>query len=152
MFSHGLGLKVNLTKSNLYGVGVPVDEIQGWASMLGCGSEALAFSYLGPPVGASMRRTSHWAPVIEKLKDKLSAWKTRWISFGGRWTFVKSVLGSVSLYYLSLFHASVRVLRELEMVRSKIFWGGGSGEEDVSKRGFHWLTWDKVLGSFVKGV
>ncbi|KAJ9565878.1 hypothetical protein OSB04_001844 [Centaurea solstitialis] len=57
------GLKMNLNKSKLYGIGVKDEE-----------------------VGSSMRAISSWVPVIEKTKNKLTGWKAKLFSFGGRWT------------------------------------------------------------------
>ncbi|KAJ9542843.1 hypothetical protein OSB04_029349 [Centaurea solstitialis] len=99
------GLKINLRKSKLYGVGINEAEVQDWAREMGCEGGALPFIYLGLPVGASMRKIKNWNPVFDKVKKKLGSWKEKWISFGGRLTLVKSVLGSLSLYYLSLFQA-----------------------------------------------
>ncbi|KAJ9542299.1 hypothetical protein OSB04_028805 [Centaurea solstitialis] len=143
------GLKINLSKSKLFVIGVEGREVISWARRLGCGSESLPFIYLGLPVGALMSRESSWEVVLEKMRKKLTAWKGKLISFGGRRILVKSVLGSVSLYYFSLFRTSESVLRELEKVRSSFFWGGGEGE--TLRRGITWVIWDKVLESFKRG-
>ncbi|KAJ9562049.1 hypothetical protein OSB04_007209 [Centaurea solstitialis] len=141
------GLKINLRKSKLFGVGVSLDEVQSWASRLGCGSGELLFVYLGLPVGGAMGKINSWQLVIDKMKSKLSKWKAKTISFGGRWTLVKSVLGSVSLYYFSLFSAPVSVIKLLERVRG----GGGSSQSEESFKGCHWVKWSKVLESFHSG-
>ncbi|KAJ9566349.1 hypothetical protein OSB04_002315 [Centaurea solstitialis] len=110
-------LKVNLNKCNIFGIRVPEEEVLGWAS------GSLPFTYLGLPVGVSMKRVSHWEKVITKFKNKLSGWKAKWLSFGGRLTLVKSVLSSMPLYYFSLFHAPVNVVKSLERVRRDFFGG-----------------------------
>lgn len=71
------------------------------------------------------------------------------MSFGGRWTLTKLVLGSISLYYFSLFRAPKGVLKILESARNR-FWGGGVGMEGVRKKGLVWVKWEKVLGNFNK--
>ena len=54
------------------------------------------------------------------------------MSFGGRLTLVKSVLGSLPLYYFSMFRVPLSVLNALESVRKKFFWGGlGEGKKMV---------------------
>ncbi|GKA63819.1 RNA-directed DNA polymerase, eukaryota, reverse transcriptase zinc-binding domain protein, partial [Tanacetum coccineum] len=63
--------------------------------------------YLGLPIGENMRRVSAWIHVIEKFKKRLVEWKAKSMSFGGRLTFVKSVLGSLPLYYFLMFHVPV---------------------------------------------
>ncbi|KAJ9555882.1 hypothetical protein OSB04_010496 [Centaurea solstitialis] len=148
------GLKVNLSKSKVYGIGVKEEEVKSWASSVGCGAGKLPLIYLGLPVGASMRSCSNWLPVVKKMKKKLAGWKAKLFSFGGRLTLTKSVLGSLSLYYFSLFRAPVSVLNLLERLRKSFFWGGGGGgSRDLGDRtrGCHWVKWSKVLGSFEFG-
>ena len=73
-----------MSKSKLYGVGVMEEEIQSWASTLGCGSGRMPFLYLGLLIGASVRKVANWLLVIERTKSKLSDWKAKLISFRGR--------------------------------------------------------------------
>ncbi|KAJ9561058.1 hypothetical protein OSB04_006218 [Centaurea solstitialis] len=40
--------------------------------------------------------------VIEKIEKRLGSWKSRLMSFDGRFTLVKLVLGSLPLYFFSL--------------------------------------------------
>ena len=133
------------------GIGVSENEIQEWATSLGCGSGLLQFTYLGLPVGASMRKPHHWAVVIDKMKNKLAMWKAKLLSIGGRRTLVKAVLGSISLYFFSLFRALVSVLKLLEGVRSNLFWGGEGCDRERTKRHIHWVNWGKVVAPFAKG-
>lgn len=37
---------------------------------------------------------------------------------------VKSVLGSMGLYYMSVFLVPVKVVKEFESIRANFFWGG----------------------------
>ncbi|GJT27666.1 putative RNA-directed DNA polymerase, eukaryota, reverse transcriptase zinc-binding domain protein [Tanacetum coccineum] len=92
-FHIGSGLKVYLSKSALYGVGVSRNEVDWMASTLKCTPGSLPFNYLGLPVGDNMSISCHWSPIIEKVQKRLSSWKARCLSICGRLTLVKSVLG-----------------------------------------------------------
>ncbi|GJX87567.1 RNA-directed DNA polymerase, eukaryota [Tanacetum coccineum] len=70
-----IGLKVNVHKSSLYGV------------------------------GANMLRLNSWSDVVKKMPNKLSTWKAKTLSIGGRLTLLKYVLGAIPTYYMSLFKA-----------------------------------------------
>ncbi|CAJ2636044.1 unnamed protein product [Trifolium pratense] len=65
-----------------------------------------ASELLGTSVGDS-RRLSFWEPVLDRLKTRLSGWKSRFLSVGGRLVLLKSVLTSLPVYAL-LFQSSFR--------------------------------------------
>nr|GEU63186.1 reverse transcriptase domain-containing protein [Tanacetum cinerariifolium] len=63
----------------------------------------LPFSYLGSIVGDNMARQQAWGGIVDRVKKKLSKWKMKMLSIGGRLTLVKSVLGSLPIYNFSIF-------------------------------------------------
>ncbi|GJY77619.1 reverse transcriptase domain, reverse transcriptase zinc-binding domain protein [Tanacetum coccineum] len=85
-FERVSGLKVNLNKSRMYGVGVNSREVSNMASWMRCSVGELPFTYLGLPIKDCMRRESAWRNVVEKFKKRLSEWKAKTMSFGGRLT------------------------------------------------------------------
>ena len=99
------GLKVNMSKSKIYGLGVQSCELELVVRSFNCSIGSFPITYLGLPVGVSMVRETHWKPIIEKFRAKLSRWKASTLSFGGRLTLCKSVLGSLGSYYFSLYKA-----------------------------------------------
>ncbi|KAL7597416.1 hypothetical protein Lser_V15G29053 [Lactuca serriola] len=108
------GLKVNLCKSKVFGIGVDDIDIAMLASILHCESASFPFSYLGLPIGDNMKLTRNWNPIVKKFNAKLSLWKARSLSFGGRLTIVKSNLSSLPLYYFSNFKAPKKIIELLE--------------------------------------
>ncbi|GJW74221.1 reverse transcriptase domain, reverse transcriptase zinc-binding domain protein [Tanacetum coccineum] len=64
-----------------------------------------------------------WIEVINKVQNRLIAWKAKSLSIGGRLTLLKSVLGSIPIYFLSLFKAPLKVIKYIESLRSRFFWG-----------------------------
>ncbi|KAI3520556.1 hypothetical protein L1887_10005 [Cichorium endivia] len=86
------GLKVNFNKSRVFGIGASEAEIANWANIFGCEVGSFPFTYLGVPVGANMNLTKNWKPIVNKFKAKLSKWKSKSLSFGGRLTLISSVL------------------------------------------------------------
>ncbi|GJY71446.1 hypothetical protein Tco_0475149 [Tanacetum coccineum] len=75
------------------GIGVSDDEVSSMASVIGCEAAKFPFKYLGVPVGCNMSRCSYWNDILQKFVTKLSAWKARMLSVGGRLSLIKSVLG-----------------------------------------------------------
>nr|GFB48745.1 RNA-directed DNA polymerase, eukaryota, reverse transcriptase zinc-binding domain protein [Tanacetum cinerariifolium] len=84
--------------------------------------------------------------VVLKIRTPLSKWKVKTLSVSGRLTFLKSVLGAVPIYNVSIYKTPKGVLHEMEMLRNKFFNG-----TDVSESKITWVAWDKVLAFKKKG-
>nr|GFB00136.1 RNA-directed DNA polymerase, eukaryota [Tanacetum cinerariifolium] len=136
------GLKINLQKSQVLGVGVSPNVTNHDASLIGCGVKRTPFRYLGVSVDVQMLRNSAWANTIQKLYSRLSRWKVKTLSVGGRLTLLKSVLGASPLYNLSIYKAPKGVLHDMESIRITFFNGA-----DLSERKITWVAWEKVLAS-----
>ncbi|GJZ47895.1 putative RNA-directed DNA polymerase, eukaryota, reverse transcriptase zinc-binding domain protein [Tanacetum coccineum] len=145
-FEEVSGLRVNYNKSKLYGVGVSDSELRDMARWMRCSVGDFPFTYLGLPIGDNMRRVDAWNSMIEKFKNRLAEWKAKSMSFGGRLTLVKSVLGSLPLYYFLMFRVPLSVIKQLERVRKNFFWGG---LEECKK--LAWVKWDTLLTSHRDG-
>ncbi|GJY45302.1 RNA-directed DNA polymerase, eukaryota, reverse transcriptase zinc-binding domain protein [Tanacetum coccineum] len=68
------------------------------------------------------------------------------LSFGGRFTLIKSVLGSLGVYYFSTFKAPNKIINKLEGIRRIFFWGGTTDENKIA-----WIAWDKATSSISNG-
>ncbi|KAJ0911011.1 putative RNA-directed DNA polymerase [Helianthus annuus] len=133
------GLKINLHKSCLYGIGTTPAENNYMSTLLGCNHGSLPFVYLGLKVGGNMNRYHNWLPVIETFQNRLSLWKATTLSIGGRLTLIKSVIDSLPLYYFALYQAPGNVIDKLEKLRRRFLWGG----TDVRSK-MHWVKWEIV--------
>ncbi|GJW73546.1 putative RNA-directed DNA polymerase, eukaryota, reverse transcriptase zinc-binding domain protein [Tanacetum coccineum] len=140
------GLKVNFNKSKFFRIAINESELYFFASSIRCQSSYSPCTYLGLPIGANMSRSLNWNPLIERFLKRLTRWKANSLSFGGRLTLAKSVLGSLGVYFFSTFKAPKMIIKKLESIRRKFFWGGSS---DVNK--IAWVAWDRVIASFSKG-
>ncbi|XP_022023955.1 uncharacterized protein LOC110924232 [Helianthus annuus] len=140
------GVKLNLNKSCLYGIGASRGESETLAGELKCKHGTSPFVYLGVKVGGNMKLYNNWPPVTDKFSSRLSLWKVLTLSIGGRVTLIKVVLDSLPLYYFSLYPAPKTVLSKLEKLRRLFFWGGS---EDKSK--MSWVRWDKAISPIDQG-
>nr|GEZ72089.1 RNA-directed DNA polymerase, eukaryota, reverse transcriptase zinc-binding domain protein [Tanacetum cinerariifolium] len=68
-FHKGLkqGLKINLHKSKLMGIGVSSNVVAAATSLIGCYILTAPFKYLGVKVGSNMSRITSWDDVIFKV-------------------------------------------------------------------------------------
>nr|GEY82526.1 RNA-directed DNA polymerase, eukaryota [Tanacetum cinerariifolium] len=97
-------------KSQLMGVGVPRDIVLQGASSIGCKILSTPFMYLGVTVGNRMSQLSAWRSTIDKVHARLSKWKAKTLSVGGRLTLIKSILSTVPLYTMSIYKVPKGVL------------------------------------------
>lgn len=99
--------------------------------------------YLGPPVGASYKAKSIWDCIIEKMERRLTGWKILYLSKGGRFTLIKSILSNFPTYYLFFFPIPVGVASHMEKLQCG-FLLGRIGDEFK----FYLVNWYKICTPF----
>ncbi|GJR50574.1 RNA-directed DNA polymerase, eukaryota, reverse transcriptase zinc-binding domain protein [Tanacetum coccineum] len=127
-------------------IGVSSNVVAAAASLIGCSILTAPFNYLGVKVDSNMSRINSWDDVISKVSSRLSKWKLKLLSIGGRLTLLKSVLTSIPLYHMSIFKVAIGVLNHLESIRQNFFYG-----VDGSDRKLAWIGWNMVLTSKKNG-
>lgn len=115
------------------------EDLLRMAETLNCKVESIPFKYLGVPVGANPRRTSTWKPVLENISMRLSSWKSRSLSLGGRIVLINSVLSSIPVYFFSIYKAPVSVIKAISELQKQFLWGGS-----VDRKRIHWVRWEEV--------
>ncbi|RVW90400.1 Transposon TX1 uncharacterized 149 kDa protein [Vitis vinifera] len=85
VFGHISGLKVNLDKSNIYGINLEQNHLSRLAVMLDCKASGWPILYLGLPLGGNPKASGFWDPVIERISRRLDGWQKAYLSFGGKW-------------------------------------------------------------------
>nr|GEW91193.1 RNA-directed DNA polymerase, eukaryota, reverse transcriptase zinc-binding domain protein [Tanacetum cinerariifolium] len=122
-FFHASGLRINMQKSKLMGIGVDDVKISQPAKSIGCLTLTTPFSYLGVKVGGKKSRVKSWDEIINKLLARLSKWNMKTLSIEGRLTLLKS-----SPFEVVFFNA-----------------------EDEKEKKSSWVSWKKVLAAKEKG-
>ncbi|GJX09413.1 RNA-directed DNA polymerase, eukaryota [Tanacetum coccineum] len=141
-FHKASGLKINMSKSKIMGFHVEAGKVARAAEKLGCLVFKTPFNYLGSLVGGDMHRLQVWNDIVDRIRSRLSKWKMKMLSIGGRLTLVKSVLGSMPIFHMSLFKVPAGILRTLESIRCHFFNG-----HDIASKKVSWVQWNKVLAS-----
>ncbi|GKA76708.1 RNA-directed DNA polymerase, eukaryota, reverse transcriptase zinc-binding domain protein [Tanacetum coccineum] len=86
------GLRINMNKSKLMGIYVANNKVDQVAAKIGCETLKAPFSYLGLKVGDLISRIQTWNDMLNKFTARLSKWKMKTLSIGGRLMLLKSVL------------------------------------------------------------
>ncbi|GJX54885.1 RNA-directed DNA polymerase, eukaryota, reverse transcriptase zinc-binding domain protein [Tanacetum coccineum] len=90
-FNRASRLRINMNKSKLMGVAVEDDKFEQAAIKIGCVTIKTPFCYLGLKVGGSMSRIQSWNVIIDRVVTRLSKWKMKTLSIGGRLTLIKVI-------------------------------------------------------------
>jgi hypothetical protein len=146
LFESMSGLKVNYHKSLLVGINIAHNWIEEAANILQCKLGSTPFKYLGLPIGANPRRNSTWQTVIDVVKSRLSSWKHKKLSIGGRVVVIKSVLSAIPVYFLSFFKAPTGIISKLESLFKQFLWGGSEDERKIN-----WVKWEKICRPIEEG-
>ena len=95
--------------------------------------------YLGMEVGGNPRKKQLWEPVMNKISNRLSSWKGRFLSLAGRICLLKLVFTPVPLFYLSFSKAPESVCKNIISMQRKFLWGWGKDTKPIS-----WVSWEKA--------
>ncbi|RVX21695.1 Transposon TX1 uncharacterized 149 kDa protein [Vitis vinifera] len=117
VFGQISGLKVNLDKSNIYGINLEQNHLSRLAELLDCKASGWPIHYLGPLLGGNPKACGFWDPVIERILKRLDGWQR--------------------LFYLLEIPASVAA--KIERLQIDFLWSGvRKGKRD------HLVSWDVV--------
>ncbi|GKC00348.1 hypothetical protein Tco_0986484 [Tanacetum coccineum] len=145
-FHRASGLHIFMSKRKLMGISVDADKVDQAARKIGCVTLKTPFIYLGSKVGGLMSRVQSWNEMVEGMVARLSKWKMKTLLIEGRLNLIKSVLGLMPIYHMSLFKVPMKVLQHTESIRSHFF----NGVERVGKKPI-WVKWKNVFASKEKG-
>ncbi|GJV49742.1 RNA-directed DNA polymerase, eukaryota [Tanacetum coccineum] len=145
-FFQASSMRINLHKSKIMGIAIDNSLVTQAANSIGCLTLSLPFQYLDVNISSHMSRIKSWDIVLNKVQDRLSKWKSKVLSVGGRLTLLKSVLGATPIYYMSMYESLMYVINKLEVIRSHFFNGG-----DPNIRKMTFVKWENVLASKDKG-
>lgn len=73
MYECILGLKVNLSKSCMAGVGMDEASLSNQADIIGSKAESWPLKYLGMPLGENPHALSFWDLLVKRIHKKLSS-------------------------------------------------------------------------------
>lgn len=132
-------MRVNFHKSRVIRINTSNNILDVAAKFLSCKIEGKSFSFLGIPVDANPRRISIGDPLLGNIKDKVSFWKGRILSIGGRITLLKSVICSLSIFWFYFFKAPAKIWKEIEKIQQSFSWGAKDNKIVI-----HWVGWDTI--------
>ena len=101
MFEKLSGLKINFHKSELFCFGQANDYYDQYSNIFGCKLGAFPVKYLGIPMHFRKLSNKDWKVIEQRIEKKLSSWKGKHMSVGGRLVLINSVLSSLAMFMIS---------------------------------------------------
>ncbi|XP_039070455.1 uncharacterized protein LOC120217432 [Hibiscus syriacus] len=145
IFEVASGLRLNLSKSKLYGICVEESCLVEWVEHVNCDCDHFSTTYMGLPLGHRRNSKKMWKPIVDKFRSRRDGWKGKLLSLGVRITLIKSVLANLPVYFLSLFQLPASVAADLNRMIANFLWGAELG------RAIHWMRWELVCSPRLYG-
>ena len=75
-------------------------------------TEALNDKYLGLPENVGVDKTDSFRFLIERIVKKISGWKEKLLSAGGKEILLKAVIQAIPTYAMSVFKIPKKIIKE----------------------------------------
>jgi len=133
------GLKINFHKSELFCYGAANANQFEYTQFFGCNVGSFPFRYIGISMHHRKPMNKDWKHVEEIFQKRLSGWRSKMLSVGGRLVLINSVLSSLPMFMMSFFEIPRGILKKLDYFRSRFFW-----QSDEHKKKYRLTKWEVV--------
>jgi hypothetical protein len=104
------------------------------------------FNYLGVPIFKGKPKARFFYPIVDKIKNKLSACKAYLFSIAGRVQLVKSVIQSMTIYNISIYSWPTSILKSIEAWIRNFICSGSTDQRKLVT-----VAWKKICAPFEEG-
>ena len=102
--------------------------------------------YLGCWLFVGRQRQAFFQDLSNSVLSKISSWKNRLLSPGGKIVLLKHVLASILFHLLAVVSPTKSILTIIERLFANFLWGS---DEDVVKH--HWIRWRDLCAAKEEG-
>ncbi|XVE99040.1 hypothetical protein REPUB_Repub03eG0162200 [Reevesia pubescens] len=95
--------------------------------------------YLGVPIIHKRVSKDTYAPLVDKVMQRLASWKGKILSPAGRRTLIQSTTSAIPLHVMQTSLLPSSICNKLDQVNRNFLWGGSA---DYSHT--HLVSWDKI--------
>ncbi|GLT63634.1 hypothetical protein SLA2020_361840 [Shorea laevis] len=95
--------------------------------------------YLGIPILAKRCSKVNCEFILERIRSKLSGWKTKFFSMASRATLVSSVFASIPNYCMQVMWLPSSVHKEIDRISRNFLWGSIDDQRKI-----HLVDWDTI--------
>jgi hypothetical protein len=112
------GLQINLTKSTFHYSGILGVDLETYKAIFPYNFIEIidGLRYLGYFLKPDRYKAEDWRWLLIKFEKRIGFWCNRWLSLGGRFVLIKSVLESQEVYWMALAAILVTVLNKIRQL------------------------------------
>lgn len=126
-FGEVTGLKLNVSKSNVYLAGVNEQDSRSILELSHLTRGDYPFRYLGVPIVAESMKVIHYTPLLDKLWNYINGWNAKSLSYAGRLELIKSIFQGVEAFWLSIFPIPATIRDHITKISRVFLWGSPYG-------------------------
>lgn len=138
-FSAATSFNISIPKSKIYLGGVDAETQELIQETTGFARGIMPFKYLGVPLASRKLSIADCQPLIERMLVQLNHWSTRLLSYAGRLQLLKSVIFSITSYWMQIFPLQKKIISHIYSMLRKFLWTG----KDNPTRKAH-VSWDHI--------
>ncbi|OMO85318.1 Geminivirus AR1/BR1 coat protein [Corchorus capsularis] len=146
LFYQYSGLKLNCEKSELFIAGVSTELEQEMQSFSQFKIGSLLVRYLGLPLVSKNLTDKDYSAFIEKVKQRISHWTVKYLTFAGRLQLIQSVLFSIQNFWCQSFILPSSVIKRLNQLCASFFWKGNDSNAKGARVSWDWISHPKAEG------
>ncbi|XP_039057118.1 uncharacterized protein LOC120200312 [Hibiscus syriacus] len=132
------GLKLNVSKTELFSAGIPSRILEIIHSVSGFRKGQLPVRYLGVPLVIKKLPELDCQPLLDKIKLKMYHWSSKHLSYAGRLELIKTVLHNVANYWCRQFMLPQCVINCIDQLCSRFLWKGT--DQAASRARVNWSS------------
>ncbi|GJV15630.1 putative RNA-directed DNA polymerase [Tanacetum coccineum] len=99
----------------------------------------LPVKYLGVPLVSSRMLIKDCKELVDKIQNRVLDWRNKSLSIAGRLQLIRSVIGSMNVFWASVFMLPSKVLLDIEQIMRNFLWCPGDSTRGKSK-----VAWEGV--------
>ena len=99
-----------------------------------------SLTYLGYHLKLNIYKIRDWSCLMDKFLHRMDIGNHKWLSLGGRYTLIQSVLQQLSVYWSHLFSLSKAILKNIRSIVTPFLWFGTR-----ERNKYHLVIWEKIV-------
>nr|XP_027086510.1 uncharacterized protein LOC113708247 [Coffea arabica] len=141
------GQEINVQKSGfMVHAKLPSQCVARIRRVTGFGLKSFPVRYLGCPLFVGRRKCLYFMELVQSVISKVSSWRSRFLSNGGRIVLIKHVLSAIPTHLLAASCPPKGVLALVERAMANFLWG----EREGGLR-HHWIKWADLCADSSQG-